>query len=59
MIVATVSVIGVLALTIERFVYFDRSFTNISNGDHLAPCSSVVCTSDFTFAVVLLINLGK
>lgn len=61
--VATLSVLGVLGVTIQRFDHFERIVDNISinlsNGTVVpAQCSTWVCTSDFIFAVALLVNLG-
>lgn len=60
--------LGVVGVTIERFVYFEKQFINLSieveneinrTAYTLAPCNSWLCEADVTFAVVLLINLGK
>ena len=65
--VATVSMLGVLALSIERFVTFEQTFFNLSyanlsyNDNNTFPfgCSKWFCTADFTFTIVILVNLGK
>ena len=54
--------LGVLAMAIYRFYYFETNFINItikSNETQLADCNSWVCLSDFIFAVALLVNLGE
>ena len=65
MFLAAFSILGVLALTIYRFDYFEKLVVNItiinetSGVEELAPCPGWTCTSDFIFAVALLVNLGK
>ena len=61
---ATLSLLGVLGFTIERFVWFQSTFSNITvNGSNgtllLSTCNQWTCTNDFIFTVVVLINLGK
>ena len=60
--------LSVISVTIERFVYFEHQFTNLSiendSNETLtlyiaAPCNSWLCEADVTFAAVLLVNLGK
>lgn len=62
-VVVTLSLLVVLALTIERFVFFESTFVNITidttNGTELSDCNQWTCTNDFIFAVVVLINLCK
>lgn len=60
MVVATLSLLGVLGITIERVVFFKENFTNLTimNETAPAPCDSWVCTNDFIFTVVLLVNIG-
>ena len=62
MVVATLSMLGVIALSIDRLVFFEQQFVNLTIGDgtanETAPCNSWICTSDFIFAVALLVNLG-
>ena len=61
--VATVSIFGILAASIERLVYFEEHFVNISvkeNGSWAAVmCNEWTCTNDFIFTVVLLLNMSK
>ena len=69
LVVATLSMLAVIGISIQRFVYFSDTveyirFPNTSNQTSNgslddAPCDSWVCTSDFIFAVALLVNLGK
>ena len=66
LVVATLSMIGVLAIAVYRFVYFENHFINItvvvnesSNATQLASCNNWMCMSDFIFAVALLVNLGE
>jgi len=60
-VVVTLSLLVVLALTIERFVFFESTFVNITidttNGTELSDCNQWTCTNDVVFAVVVLINL--
>lgn len=62
-VVVTLSLLVVLALTIERFVFFESTFVNITidttNGTELSDCNQWTCTNDVVFAVVVLINLCK
>ena len=59
-VVVTLTLLVVLALNIERFVYFESTFVNITNGtQQLSDCNQWTCTNDFIFAVVVLINLRK
>lgn len=61
MVVATLSMLGVMALSIERIVFFEQQFVNLTIGDGMAnetACNSWICTSDFIFAIALLVNLG-
>ena len=62
--------LSVIGVTIERFVYFEHQFTNLSQFTNMsesnetplyiaAPCNSWLCEADVTFAAVLLVNLGK
>ena len=65
--------LAVIGLSIERFVHFATVFQDIrfnatnacvDSSDYFesvvfAPCNKWVCMSDFTFAVALLVNLGK
>ena len=62
-VVATISVLGALTMSIERFVFFESSFKNITNATNNASssvyrCNKWTCTNDFIFAVVLVLNLG-
>ena len=71
MAVASISILGVLGMTIERFVYFESHFRNISvksggsghgSGQYFLEaddCDKWVCTNDFIFTVVVILNLGK
>ncbi len=67
LVVATFSMLAVIGISIERLDYFANNvdyitFPNNSNQTNVierAPCDSWVCTSDFIFAVALLVNLGK
>ena len=51
--------IAVFALNIERFVTFEKSYYNVSFPGNSIDCSKWYCTTDFTFTVLLLVNLGK
>ena len=60
--------LAVVGISIQRLVHFAKTvdyieFPNRSNQTNgsveFAPCNSWVCTSDFIFAVALLVNLGK
>lgn len=60
--IATFSMLGVLGLTIERFVTYERDFYNLTdqaNESIAFKCTEWYCTSDFTFSLVVLINLRK
>lgn len=61
--VATVSMLGVLGLSIERLITFEKTFSNITfynnSTNGTVPCSEWVCTTDFLFTVILIVNLGK
>ncbi len=64
MAVASVSLLSVLGVTIERLVYFDANFVNLTvyneNGTAVAAsCNSWVCTNDSLFAIVALVNIGE
>ena len=71
MAVASISILGVLGMTIERFVYFESHFRNISvksdgsghgSGQYFLEaddCDKWVCTNDFILTVVVILNLGK
>ena len=68
MAVASISILGVLGMTIERFVYFESHFRNVSvnvsegSGQYFLEandCDKWVCTNDFIFTVVVILNLGK
>ena len=54
--------LGVLALTIERFVTYEKKFYNLTDQANVSiafKCTEWYCTADFTFALVVLINLRK
>ena len=57
--------LGTLALSIERLVTFHNDFNgNISASEALSEhkldeCKSWTCISDFTFAILLMVNAGK
>lgn len=85
MVVATLSMAGTLGMSIERFIFLRREFSNMTpdfnhsislashdanedyvfddTADHVLGdvlyCTSWTCLNDFTFAVVILVNLGK
>ena len=68
MVVSSISILGVLGMTIERFVYFEMNFGNISvnvssgSGQYMLKadsCNEWVCTNDFILTVVVVLNLGK
>ena len=60
--------LAVIGISTQRLVYFSKTVdyielpnrSNQTNGSiEFAHCNNWVCTSDFIFAVALLINLGK
>ena len=61
LVVSTVSMLGLLALNIERFVHFKKDFYNltISNNDSRFHCTDWHCTTDYVFSLLLIINLSK
>ena len=62
---ASLSMLGVLGVIIERFIHFERHFFNLTivnestEVEELAKCNKWVCTTDFIFTMVLLLNLCK
>ncbi len=63
MVVASVSLLGVLAVTIERLVYFETNFFNLTiYNDSMkiaASCNTWLCTNDSLYAFVVLVNIGE
>ena len=64
MVVASFSMLAILGVLIERFVYFKNEFVNLtlvneSGVPELAKCNEWICTTDFLLTVVLLLNLCK
>ncbi len=73
-VLATISMAGTLAMSVERFIYMQRTFSNITpedsslfwdfedEGDNVTNagdiCEQWVCLNDFIFAVIVLVNLG-
>ena len=66
--VASLTIVTILGMSIQRFVYFQQQFTNISvpnsendssSGFDEYSCSKWTCTNDFIFTVVLVLNIGK
>ena len=59
LVVATPSLLGVLGLSIDRFVYFEKTFYNLTdfNSSEAASCDTWICTTDFTYTTLLLMNL--
>ena len=62
--VASLSILTILGISIERFVYFEQQFINISNISNdnkeysYYSCSKWTCTNDFIFTVILVLNVG-
>ena len=48
-------------MTFERLVYFSKHNSSINDSSQhgLDSCDSWTCTSDYTFTLVLIMNLGK
>ena len=63
MVVASFSMLAILGVLIERFVYFKNEFVNLTLNEsgvvELAKCNEWICTTDFLLTVVLLLNLCK
>ena len=64
MVVASLSILGILGVSIQRFVHFEDNFLNISinSTDELIEpylCNNWTCTNDFIFTVVLVLNTGR
>ena len=64
--VASLTILTILGVSIQRFVYFQQHFTNISvfnsnDSDKYSYyyCNNWTCTNDFIFTVVLVLNIGK
>ena len=60
--VSTVSMLGLLALSIERFVFFEKNFYNLTTADSKDSrfhCSDWHCTTDFVFSLLLVLNLSE
>ena len=51
--------LGSLGISIERLVHFSQNFTEASseNESGLRACEQWTCSSDYTFTVVLIINI--
>lgn len=73
-VIATISMAGTLAMSVERFVYLQKTFGNMTPDDSLYwgdeeigenmtdtrdVCDKWVCLNDFIFAVIVLVNLGE
>ncbi len=66
MVVASLSLVAVLGVTIDRLVYFEDNFINLTyindSMDQPAPhvlCTSWVCTNDSIYAIMILVNIGE
>ena len=59
MAIASLSILGILGMSIERFVNFERHFLNITHNSKSYICNDWVCTNDFIFTVVLVLNTGE
>ena len=69
--VGLISFLFSLGITIERFVHFEKHFNESSEAyqtichppnsttNCINECQDWFCISDFSFAVVLLVNLSK
>lgn len=61
-VVATFSILGILGESIARFIIVEDLFKNISHYDNKTQpyiCNEWICTNDFIFTVVLVLNIGK
>ncbi|CAI8017670.1 hypothetical protein GBAR_LOCUS10695 [Geodia barretti] len=65
--VASLTILTILGVSIQRFVYFQQHFTNISvlnssdsdkHSYYHYYCSNWTCTNDFIFTVVLVLNIA-
>lgn len=62
MVVAGISILGILTESIMRFVRIEKLFRNISidSGNETAYiCNEWICTNDFIFTVVMVLNIGE
>ncbi len=65
MVVASLSLLAVLGVTIERLVYFEANFINLtyindsSMEQQPVQCKSWVCTNDSIYAIMVLVNIGE
>ena len=60
-VIAALTILIILGMSIERFVTFEQDFENISmaSGSGFYLCNKWTCTNDFIFTVVLVLNIGK
>ena len=59
MVVAALTILVILGISIERFVSFKEEFVNITlKNNTLYECNNWRCTNDFIFTVVLVLNIG-
>ena len=57
--VAALTILVILGISIERFVSFKEDFVNITlRNNKLYKCNNWRCTNDFIFTVVLVLNIG-